>query len=309
MWRAPCEENCHIPLGSTLRFSQPLSGFVASLKICGPVSCRNRSWDPALQSLPLAASAHPSRGRLLPCSYPPTCETELLETLSPPVSPTPTLSRSCLVPPTTMSSLSTNQNACIPVALGLMQRSRSVPPASPTSKLCSPCESVRTGSSCPEPAAVTLLGSCPSRAFSVLASDPSTRPNPKARTLALARRLKRATQGTSRPLEPGETLPTPKCRELLVGSTRPPSRPDRTASRRRSYSLDLGPAEQARHSLVLGALKYEKSGFSPKRSPALLGFLTSSTTSRLWSLRRSWLMVSLKNWGPVSVPRRSSSDP
>jgi hypothetical protein len=229
--------------------------------------------------------------------------------LSPTVSPTPTLSRSCLVPPTTMSALSTNQSAYFPVALGLMQRSRSVPPASPTSKLCSPCESVRTGSSCPKPAAVTLLGLCPSRAFSVLASDPSTRPDPKTRTLALARRLKRATQGTLQPLEPGEAFPTPKCREPLVGSTRSPSRPDRTTSRRRSYSLDLGPAGQARRFLILGASEYEKSGFSPKRSPALLGFLSSSTTSRLWNLRRSWLIVSPKNWEPVSVPRRSSSDP
>jgi hypothetical protein len=309
LWRAPCEESGQAPLGSTLRFSQPLSGFLASLKVRGPISCRSHSWDPALQSLPLAVSAHPSRGRLLPCSYPLTCKNELPETLSPPVSPTPTLSRGCLVPPATMSALSTNQSACFLVALGLTQRSRSVPPASPASKLCSPCESVRTGPSCPEPAVDALLGFCPSRAFSVLASDPVTRPSPKARTLTLVRRLRRATRRTSQPLEPGEAFPTPKCRELLVGSTRSPSRPDRTASRRRPYSLDLDPTEQARCSLILGALKYEESGFSPKRSPALLGFLSSSTTSRLWNLRRPWLIVSPKNLESVSEPRRSSSDP
>jgi hypothetical protein len=172
--------NCHVHPGSALRLSQPLSSFLASLQVRGLVSCHNRSWDRTLQSFPLAASAHPSRGRLLPRSYPPTCQNALPETLLPLVSPTPTLSRSCLDSPAAMDSLSANQNACFPVALGLQQRSRSVPPASPTSKLCSPCESVRTSPSYPELAADTLLGLCPSRAFPSHASDPRTRPDPKA---------------------------------------------------------------------------------------------------------------------------------
>jgi hypothetical protein len=42
------------------------------------------------------------------------------------------------------------------------------------------------------------------------------------------------------PLRPGETDPTQKHRDSLVDGFRPPSRPARTAFRRRSYSLGLG---------------------------------------------------------------------
>jgi hypothetical protein len=64
------------------------------------------------------------------------------------------------------------QSARFPVPLDLEQRSRSLPQASPTSKPYSPCESVRTSPSCPGLAAGTLLGFCPSGAFSFRASDP-----------------------------------------------------------------------------------------------------------------------------------------
>jgi hypothetical protein len=54
--------------------------------------------------------------------------------LSPPVSSTPALTRSCLIPKTTMSSLSTGPRARLPIALGPGDGTRSVPPASPASK-------------------------------------------------------------------------------------------------------------------------------------------------------------------------------
>jgi hypothetical protein len=66
--------------------------------------------------------------------------------------------RSCLVPPTTMSSLSAHPGACFPVTLDPERRNRSVPPASPTSKPCSSCESVCADPSCPETAPDPLLG-------------------------------------------------------------------------------------------------------------------------------------------------------
>jgi hypothetical protein len=50
------------------------------------------------QSVPLTKIAHPSRGHVLPCSYPPACENAPLKPLLPPLSPTPTLSRVCLDP-------------------------------------------------------------------------------------------------------------------------------------------------------------------------------------------------------------------
>jgi hypothetical protein len=88
-------------------FSTP-QRFPGKPRLHGLVSCRNRSRDSLLQSFPLAKIAHPSRGHLLPCGYLPAFVDELPESLSPPVSPTPTLSRSCLAPRTTMPSLSTH---------------------------------------------------------------------------------------------------------------------------------------------------------------------------------------------------------
>jgi hypothetical protein len=53
--------------------------------------------------------------------------------LSPPVSSTPALSRDCLIPPTTMSSLSTRRDT-LPGHPGSKRRNSSVPPAPPASK-------------------------------------------------------------------------------------------------------------------------------------------------------------------------------
>jgi hypothetical protein len=127
--------------GSALRFSQPLSGF-SLLEFHGLVSCRNRSWASSLQSLPLTEIVYPSRGHWLPCGHPPTCWTALLRGLSPPVSPTSTLSRSCLVPPAAMGSLSADARSASRSPWA-NERKPPVPPASPASKLSSPRESVR----------------------------------------------------------------------------------------------------------------------------------------------------------------------
>jgi hypothetical protein len=70
----------------------------------------------------------------------------------------------------------------------------------------------------------------------------STRPSPKTRTRVFSREIRHATRGTSRPLTPGKAFPAPKYGENLVDSPRSPSRPDRTASRRRLFSLGLGHA-------------------------------------------------------------------
>jgi hypothetical protein len=50
--------------------------------------------------------------------------------------------------------------ARIPVALDSKRRNRHVPPASPTSELCSPCESVAPSPSKPEPETRYSLGCC-----------------------------------------------------------------------------------------------------------------------------------------------------
>jgi len=131
------------------------------------------------------SESSPRRNRA-PLSGPPAplrLATSLLDdtaqALSLPVSATPTLTRSGLHPPTTMSSLSARRGT-LPGYSGLERRNTSIPPATPTSKPCSSCESVRTDPSCPAPMADPLLGFRLSRAFSSHASGPRTHPARRA---------------------------------------------------------------------------------------------------------------------------------
>jgi hypothetical protein len=186
-----------------------------------------------------------------------------------------------------MGSLSTNENARFPVALDLEQRSGFFPPTSPASKPCSPCEFVRAPPRLPQTEQPIL--SWVSAPLELSPSAPRTlrpaqarRPEHDSSPEGLETRPKGPLDPPSQVRPPRTEVPT-----SLVGSTRPPSRPDRTASRRRPFSHGLGHAEQARRSLTHGAFKYVERSVSPKRTLALLGFLASSTTSRLWNLRRS----------------------
>jgi hypothetical protein len=138
----------------------------------------------------------------------PRAETHCTSALSPPFSPTPTLSRSCLAPYRRLWTNFPRAEAQFPSALGFAQQNRFVPPASPTSKLLSPCESVRDQSGLPRPG-----GRC-SWVSSPLESSPTTprvldppeprglehSPSPEGSGLA--------TKRTSQPLWPGETLLT-----------------------------------------------------------------------------------------------------
>jgi hypothetical protein len=114
----------------------------------------------SLQSFPLTEVAHPSRGHMLPCSYPPTCRSTPSKSLLLPVSPTPTLLTQLPGSPDSYRS-PFHEQARFPVALGPERWDYSLPPASPTSKLYSFCKSVRTEPSCPGSEADTLLTFAP----------------------------------------------------------------------------------------------------------------------------------------------------
>lgn len=86
---ARCETGCQPRLGSALRFAPPLSGFLAGSRSAAFFRAARRSWASSPSESLLQGSAHPSRGRLLPCGHPPTCRDAPPEALSPPVSPTP----------------------------------------------------------------------------------------------------------------------------------------------------------------------------------------------------------------------------
>jgi len=138
----------------------------------------------SLQSLPLTMDRLLSfEAALLPCSYRPTCQNVLLFALLPSVSSTPTSSRGCLIPLTTMNSLFTNRGP-LPGCPGLVRQIRFFLPASSASKLLSPLQ-VRSQSHrvAPRRLVVALLGFVPFAVFSFHAFESSTRSNPKIPTL------------------------------------------------------------------------------------------------------------------------------
>jgi hypothetical protein len=181
------------PPGSALRIRRPrgrppLNGFLA-----GPKFAAVFQTAPFLGFLPSGCSPHsrsltPLDAAWLPCGYPPVCRSARLESLSPAVSPTSALSRSCLVPLPAMSSLFTRRST-LPGHPGSRAVEPPVPPASPASKLRSllRVRSRLDRVSPPQPAD-TLLVFCPSRALTFHASEsrparargPNTRLRPEA---------------------------------------------------------------------------------------------------------------------------------
>jgi len=130
----------------------------------------------SLQSFSLTKIAHLSRGRWLPCSYPPACGGVSCFVVRSLVSPTSTLSRSCLDPPRAMDFLSPCPKAWFPVVLDSARQGRLVRPASPASKLCSPRETVPPTLGCPAAVGRFSLGVRPLRSFLLPRLGPSTRP-------------------------------------------------------------------------------------------------------------------------------------
>jgi len=95
------------PPGSTLRLSQPHSGFLASPSFVALFRATTVPRILPSEISPRFESRTPLEAALLPCGYPPACRTVIFRALSPPVSTTPALTRRSLLPPSTMSSLFT----------------------------------------------------------------------------------------------------------------------------------------------------------------------------------------------------------
>jgi len=73
--------------------------FRSKPELRGLVSCRNRSWDSPFRAFPSLGIAHPSRSALASLQLSTSVLKRTARFSSAPASPTPTLSRSCLVPP------------------------------------------------------------------------------------------------------------------------------------------------------------------------------------------------------------------
>jgi len=219
--------------GSALRLSQPLSGFCTDRV---PRPCFMP--QPFLDCLPSECSPREDRvplsGPLAPLQLSTVLRNAPPATLSPAVSPTPTLLTQSPGSPTNYGSPFHESEGPLPGRPGSPTEGSPLPPASPASKLSSLHESVRTNSSCPEPSGRYSPGVVPLSRPNRPNLGSSTRLNPCGPKLEPAPegpdpRL----QGPGRPLAPGETSPEQELHWLgFVGSSQPSSGLDRTASRR-----------------------------------------------------------------------------
>jgi len=229
----------HSRLDATLRFSQPLSGYLAQPEVRGLISCRNRSWDLPSECSPREDRRPLSRPASSPAVIHPRAATRRPRLITDRFCRLPRFRALAWLPRPTMPALSTDPKASFPDALGLgnelaayreLHLLRSVPP------LTSPFS---TDASCPSPAADTLLGFFPSRVFSDHALKPRTRPSPKARTRPLNPKTQSTRpEGLPRPRKiasppgPGGTCPSTEAREQTPSAVSDPCvRPARTTPR------------------------------------------------------------------------------
>ena len=162
---APCEAARHSRLGSALRLSQPLSGFLAHPSCVALFRATTVPGIPPFRGFPSQEIAGPSRGSLAPLQSSTRVRSRTTFARSPLVSPTSTRWRGCLVPPEAMSSLSARRSEP-PGCPERGSRARSLPLASPASKLRSlPRVRSRPGRVSSRRSADPLLGFCPSRVF------------------------------------------------------------------------------------------------------------------------------------------------
>ena len=108
---APFEVARQLHLGSAPRLSQPLSGFLAGSGFAALFHAATVLGIPPFRVFPSQEIAYPSRGRLTSMQLSTDVLKRAARFLSPPVSPTSTLSRGRLVPHTAMSSLFTRIRA------------------------------------------------------------------------------------------------------------------------------------------------------------------------------------------------------
>jgi hypothetical protein len=182
--------------GSALRFSQPLSGFRTD-RVPRPCFVP----QPFLDCLPSECSPREDReplsGPLAPLQLSTVLRNAPPATLSPMVSPTPTLLTQLPGSPTSYGSPFRESEGSLPGRPGSPTEGSPLPPASPASKLSSLHESVRTNSSCPEPGGRYSPGflplSRPNRP-NLGSSNPPEPLRTQARTLS--RRIRSATPGT-----------------------------------------------------------------------------------------------------------------
>jgi hypothetical protein len=170
--------------------------FPSRPELHGPIPCRDRSWASSFRAFPSQRSCSP-----LEATSSPAVIHQRAGTHSPAlfVDGFPDAHAQDAVArfPRPLWTPFPQAYAHFPVALSPGRHSRPLPLASPTSKPCSPCESVRTDSGYPDPAADALLDFLLSR--DLLEPRSLSPPESKTRTRTFTHRIQPATPGAQDP--------------------------------------------------------------------------------------------------------------
>jgi hypothetical protein len=231
----------------------------------------------SLQSVPLAGIARPSRGHMLPCGHPPTCDDAASRSVHRRFPRRPRLWARL---PDSPDDYGLPFSAPRRASWSPWGRAAE-PPRSASFTRFEALILLRVRSrrrESPRAAGRSSPGFLPLWSLHLPRLGPRTRPGHAGLRMPLRPRAPEHGSRDEAPLQPGETNPTQKHRVDLVGGFRPPSEPARTASRRRSSSHGLGTLGEP-SSLTFGVLEYVESGVSPRRSPPPLRFLASSPAS------------------------------
>jgi hypothetical protein len=201
---APCETDCPTPPRFRSQAFSTSQRFPGTPELRGLVSCHNRSWDPPFRAFPSQGSRTPLEAAgFLAVIH----RRAVTRWTSPFAGRFPERPRSRAVAwfPDRLWTPFPRAEARFPVVPGLAQRTRSVPPASPTSKLCSPCETVPETLGCPAASGRDSRGFCPSKL-----SPPTPRildpPRPQGPEHAPSSEDSGARHEGPRPLLSGETF-------------------------------------------------------------------------------------------------------
>jgi hypothetical protein len=223
---APCEVVCPSPPRFRSQAFSTSQRFPGRLKVCGLVSCHYRPWDPPFRAFPSQGSRASlealSRGCLLPCSYPPVSRSVLFFAVRLRFHSTSTLSRGCLSSPEDYGLPFHKPRSVSRSSRALISRARFFfSPASPTSKLSSPRETVPSTSGYPSAVGRCSPGLSPLRSFLLPHLGSSTRSaswTEHAPSSADSGSLLRGPQ----PPESGELFPSTSTQKELVDGFQPP---------------------------------------------------------------------------------------
>lgn len=207
--------------------------------MCGPVSCHDRPWDPPFRAFPSqrSRSSLEVAGSLAVIHRP--AEVYRASPCHRWFHRRPRFHAVAWIPQRLWTSFP-RAEAHFPVVPGSARQNHLVPPASPTSELSSPCETVPTTPGCPSEAGRFSPGFLPLRSFLLPRLGFSTRPSLMGLNTFLRPKTQERDAEDQWPPAPGETFLSTSTQEDLVDGfqtledwTAPPLDGD-------SFSLGLG---------------------------------------------------------------------